>query len=161
MKPEWNQWAREFKEQYPGANSALMPLLHRIQAEEGWLSDETIHDVATLFDLPESYVESVASFYSLFFRNQVGKKVVHVCVGLSCALAGSDRLMENLEHRLGIKEGQTTADGEYTLLEAECLAACNQAPVAQVNLRYFEGLDPERPDVLLESSKSPEEEVKP
>ncbi len=161
MKPEWKVWAQEAKEQYPGANSALMPLMHRIQAQDGWLSDETIADVAALLELPVQYVESVASFYSLFFREKVGKRVVHVCVGLSCALAGSDQLMENLEHKLGISEGQTTPDGAYSLREAECLAACNLAPVAQVNLRYFGRVDPQSPEILLQNEKSPEEEVKP
>ncbi|WP_430626512.1 NAD(P)H-dependent oxidoreductase subunit E [Sulfobacillus thermotolerans] len=96
----------------------------------------------------------------MFYRHKVGKNVVHVCVGLSCALAGSDHLMEKLEHHLGIKEGQTTADGEYTLLEAECLAACNAAPVAQVNLRYFERVDLERPEETLLGTSS-EKEVTP
>ncbi|MCL4351028.1 MAG: NADH-quinone oxidoreductase subunit NuoE [Firmicutes bacterium] len=149
MKPEWQVWAKEAKEEFPRANSALMPLLHRIQLEEGWLSDATIADVAQLMGLPVQYVESVVSFYSLFHQQPVGKKVVHVCVGLSCALAGSDELMHHLEQRLGIKEGQTTADGAYTLLEAECLAACDKAPVAQVNLRFVGPISPEDATQLL------------
>ncbi len=143
MKPEWNQWAQEAKQQFPEANSSLLPLLYRIQHAEGWLSDETIRDVASLLGLTTQYVESVASFYSLFYRQKVGRNVVHVCVGLSCALAGSDSVMEHLEHKLGIREGQTTADGEYTLLEAECLAACDLAPVIQRNLRFVGHVDPE------------------
>ncbi len=142
MKPEWSQWAKEAKEQFPQANSSLLPLLHRIQQAEGWLSDETIQDVASLLGLTTQYVESVASFYSLFYRDKVGKTVIHVCVGLSCALAGSDHVMEKLEHKLGIHEGQTTPDGQYTLLEAECLAACNLAPVVQRNLRFHGPVDP-------------------
>ncbi len=136
MKPEWKEWAHEAKTEFPGANSALLPLLHRIQQSEGWLSPETLADVADLLGLSVQYVESVATFYSLYFKQPVGKKVVHVCVGLSCMLAGSDELMHNLEQRLKISQGQTTPDGAYTLLEAECLAACDLAPVAQVNLRF-------------------------
>lgn len=138
MKPEWHDWAHEARQKFPEANSALLPLLHRIQADEGWLAPETISAVAALLGLPVSYVNSVASFYSLFYKERVGKRVIHVCVGISCALAGSDRLMHRLEERLGIHEGQTTEDGEVTLLEAECLAACDVAPVAQVNLRFRE-----------------------
>ena len=149
MKPEWSQWAREAKEQFPEAHSSLLPLLHRIQDAEGWLSDETIRDVAVLLDLSTQYVESVASFYSLFYRQKVGKNVIHVCVGLSCAMAGSDSVMEHLEKKLGIREGQTTRDGEYTLLEAECLAACDLAPVAQLNLRFHGHVDAENLDPLL------------
>ncbi len=136
MKPKWQVWANEAKAEFPKANSALLPLLHRIQTEEGYLSENTINDVAELLQLPVPYVESVVSFYSLYFQKPVGKRVIHVCVGLSCALNGSDQLMHHLEGKLGIQEGQTTQDGEVTLLEAECLAACDLAPVAQVNLRF-------------------------
>lgn len=149
MKPEWEAWAQELKEEFPNENSALLPLLHRIQAEEGWISDGTLADVAALLDLPVPYVESVASFYTLFFRRKVGERVIHVCVGLSCALFGSDALMARLEERLGIREGQTTADGSCTLLEAECLAACNLAPVAQVNLEFVGPVRPDEVDKLL------------
>ena len=149
MKPEWKEWAEEAKEQFPKANSALLPLLHRIQREEQWLSSETLADVAALLNLSPQYVESVASFYSLYFKEPVGKKVVHVCVGLSCMLKGSDELMHRLEEKLRISQGQTTQDGAYTLLEAECLAACDLAPVAQVNLRYHGTVDPDKLEDLL------------
>ena len=154
MKPEWKDWAQEAKTEFPKANSALLPLLHRIQRSEGWLSPETLSDVAENFGLSVQYVESVASFYSLYFKEPVGKQVVHVCVGLSCMLAGSDELMHHLEKKLGISEGQSTADGKYTLLEAECLAACDKAPVAQVNLRYHGPVAPEQADELLKEEVS-------
>lgn len=150
MKAEWKEWAQEAKTEFPKANSALLPLLHRIQQSEGWLAPETLSDVAGLLDLSVQYVESVASFYSLYFQQPVGKKVVHVCVGLSCMLAGSDDLMHRLETKLGVSQGQTTADGRYTLLEAECLAACDLAPVAQVNLRFHGPVDLDHPEELLE-----------
>lgn len=149
MKPEWKEWAEEFKKEFPGAHSALMPLMHRIQSEDGWLSADTLAEVAELMNLSPQYVESVASFYSLFHQEPVGKKVVHVCVGLSCMLAGSDELMHQLEEKLKISEGQTTPDGLFTLLEAECLAACDLAPVAQVNLRYVGPVRPHEADQLL------------
>lgn len=149
MKPEWKEWASQAKAEFPRANSALMPLMHRIQLAEGWLSDQTIHDIADLMGVTVQYVESVASFYSLFHREPVGKRVIHVCVGLSCALAGSDELMHKLEQRLDIKEGQTTADGEYTLLEAECLAACDKAPMTQVDLHFVGPVRPEEAEILL------------
>lgn len=155
MKPEWKEWAQEAKAEFPQANSALLPLLHRIQRQEGWLAPETLSDVADLLGLSAQYVESVASFYSLYFKQAVGKKVVHVCIGLSCMLAGSDELMHHLEERLRISQGQTTPDGEYTLLEAECLAACNLAPVAQVNLRYHGPVPPEHADELLKEEVAP------
>lgn len=149
MKPEWKEWAAEAKAEFPKANSALLPLLHRIQRAEGWLAPETLQDIAELLELSPQYVQSVASFYSLYFKQPVGKKVVHVCVGLSCMLAGSDELMHRLEEKLNISQGQTTPDGQVTLLEAECLAACDIAPVAQVNLRYKGRVLPENADELL------------
>jgi NADH-quinone oxidoreductase subunit E len=154
MKPEWQEWAAEARKEFPQAHSALLPLLHRVQRAEGWLSGETLADLAALLDLSPQYVQSVASFYSLYFKEPVGKKVVHVCVGLSCMLAGSDELMHHLEEKLGVSQGQTTADGEYTLLEAECLAACDLAPVAQVNLRYHGPVPPDKADALLREEVS-------
>ncbi len=153
MRPEWKEWAAEAKAEYPQANSALLPLLHRVQQQEGWLSPESLADVAELLGLSDQYVESVASFYSLFFKKPVGKKVVHVCMGLSCMLAGADELMHNLETKLGISQGQTTEDGQYTLLEAECLAACDLAPVAQINLRFRGHVTPDKADELLTEEK--------
>lgn len=154
MKPEWKEWAQEAKAEFPHANSALMPLLHRIQRAEGWLSPETLNTVAGLLELSPQYVESVASFYSLYFKSPVGKKVIHVCVGLSCMLAGSDDVMRRLEEKLRVAQGQTTADGAYTLLEAECLAACDLAPVAQVNLHYRGPVTPDKIDKLLSEEVS-------
>jgi len=155
MKPEWKEWAQEAKTEFPKSNSALLPLLHRIQRSENWLSPETLNDVADLLGLSVQYVESVASFYSLYFKQPVGKKVVHVCVGLSCMLSGSDELMHHLEGKLGISQGQTTPNGQYTLLEAECLAACDLAPVAQVNLRFHGPVPVEKADELLNEEVSP------
>lgn len=154
MKPEWKDWANEARSEFPQAHSALLPLLHRVQRQEGWLSSETLADIAELLNLSPQYVESVASFYSLYFKEPVGKKVVHVCMGLSCMLAGSDELMHRLEEKLGVSQGQTTADGQYTLLEAECLAACDLAPVAQVNLRYHGPVPAEQADTLLREELS-------
>ena len=155
MRPEWKEWAAEAKAEFPQANSALMPLLHRVQDQEGWLSSESLADVAQLLGLSDQYVESVASFYSLFYKKPMGKKVIHVCMGLSCMLAGSDELMHTLEHKLCISQGQTTEDGKYTLLEAECLAACDLAPVAQINLRHRGHVTADKADELFHD----EEEV--
>jgi len=149
MKPEWETWAQEAKAEFPKANSALLPLLHRIQSQERYLSEDTLNDIAGLLKLPVPYVESVASFYSLYYKHPVGKRIVHVCMGLSCALNGSDALMHHLEEKLGIQEGQTTPDGEVSLFEAECLAACDLAPVAQVNLSYVGPVSLETADELL------------
>jgi NADH-quinone oxidoreductase subunit E len=147
--PAWRTWAAEAKAEFPHAQSALMPFLHRVQQDEGWLRPEAVEAAAELLDLPRPYVESVISFYSLFRTEPTGRRTIHVCVSLSCALAGADQVVHELEEKLGIRVGQTSPDGRYTLLEAECLAACDLAPVAQVNLRYVGPVRPGESDVLL------------
>lgn len=148
-RTEWKTWAREAQEKFPHAQSALMPFLHRVQASEGWLSSDALEAASELLGLTRQYVESVVSFYSLYRTEPTGRRTIHVCVSLSCAMAGADDLIHELEHRLGVSVGQSTPDGRYTLLEAECLAACDLAPVCQVNLRYVGPVRPEEADRLL------------
>ena len=145
----WPAWADEAKRQFPRGQSALMPFLHRVQEDEGWLRPEALDAAAELLALPRQYVESVVSFYSLFRTEPTGARTIHVCVSLSCALAGADDLVKNLERELGIQVGKTTPDGRYTLLEAECLAACDLAPACQVNLRYVGPVEPDAYRALL------------
>jgi NADH-quinone oxidoreductase subunit E len=155
---EWRAWAAECRATFPNAASALMPFLHRVRAREGWIRPEAMDAAADLLDVTRQHVESVVSFYTLFRQEPSGRRTIHVCRGLSCMMAGADELMENLEHHLGISEGQTTADGAVTLLEAECLAACSLAPASQVNLRYFGPVAPENFRELLEAPLVPEGE---
>jgi len=148
--PEWIEWAAEAKRRFPRAQSALLPFLHRVQAAERWLRPEALDAAAALLDLPRQYVESVVSFYRLLRTEPTGERTIHVCTSLSCALAGADALVKNLEEVLGITVGQTTPDGRYTLLEAECLAACDLAPACQVNLRYVGPVPPDGFEILLD-----------
>ncbi len=157
--PEWASWAAAAREEFPRAQSALMPFLHRVQTDEGWLRPEALDAAAHYLELPRQYVESVVSFYSLFRTEVTGHRTIHVCMSLSCALAGSDALLHNLEEALGVRVGQTTPDGAYTLLEAECLAACDLAPACQVNLRYVGPVPPERFQTLLEEEVSTREDA--
>ncbi|MCY0884523.1 MAG: NAD(P)H-dependent oxidoreductase subunit E, partial [Firmicutes bacterium] len=143
LRPEWREAARAIKAEFPRERSALLPLLHRIQAETGYLDDAVLAAVAEELGVPAQEVVSTVSFYTLFYRRPVGKKVLHVCTGLPCALAGADQLLAAFARELGIAPGQTTPDGEWTLLPAECLAACDKAPVGQVNLRYRGPVPPE------------------
>lgn len=143
---------REIIGRYPEPRSAIMPLLHLAQEVRGYVADEDLHTVAELLDLTPAYVDSVCSFYSMFKRHPVGRYVITVCANLSCGLNGADSLVAHLERRLGIRAGETTADGLITLeVTGECLAACDGAPVCQVNEEYVERLTPERADELIES----------
>jgi NADH-quinone oxidoreductase subunit E len=131
--------------------SALLPILHLAQAEfGGWLSPEAMDYVASILDLPSIEVYEVASFYSMYNLRPVGKCVLEVCRTGPCMLRGSDDIVEYLENKLGIKEGETTPDGMFTLKTVECLASCGTAPMMQVGERYFENLSEEKLDKVLE-----------
>jgi NADH-quinone oxidoreductase subunit E/NADH dehydrogenase (ubiquinone) flavoprotein 2 len=121
-----------------------MPTLWLAQKEFGWLSNDAIEYVAALLDLSPAFTASVASFYTMYYKRPVGAHHVQVCTNLSCALVGSDRIVDCLRDRLGIEVGQTTADGKFTLSVVECLASCGTAPMMQINDDYWENLDPQR-----------------
>lgn len=127
---------------YPIKKSAIIPALYVAQREYGgWLPREAMVEVAEVLDLPESHVFGVASFYSMFYRAPVGKNLVQVCTTSPCQLRGACEIVEVFKKRLGINVGETTPDGEFTLQEVECLAACHEAPMAQINEDYFLQLD--------------------
>lgn len=135
---------------YPVARSAILPALHIAQEEEGYLTPEGIAAVAEVLNLTTDDVKSVATFYTMYYHRPHGRKVISVCTGISCYLRGCDALVERLEERLGIKRGETTADGNFTLECAECLASCGTAPVLQVNGEFVENVTPELADSLLD-----------
>ena len=130
--------------------SALLPVLHIAQAENhGWLSAGTMDYVASLLDIQPIEVYEVASFYSMFNLQPVGNCVIEVCQTGPCWLSGADKLLAHFENKLGIKAGETTADGKFTLKTVECLAACGNAPVIQVGTEYHENLTVQKADELL------------
>jgi NADH-quinone oxidoreductase subunit E len=131
--------------------SALLPVLHIAQAEnQGWLSSETMEYVASLLDIQPIEVFEVASFYSMFNLQPVGNCVIEVCQTGPCMLKGSEEILAHFENRLGIKSGETTTDGKFTIKTVECLAACGNAPVIQVGTEYHENLTTQQADDLLE-----------
>lgn len=140
----------EIVARYPNKMAACIPVLHLCQrANAGWLSPEAIEFVASRLDLSTAHVKGIVTFYTLFNEHPPGKHQVWVCRTLSCALRGSDQLLEHCKRRLGIEEGQTTADGRITLRTAECLASCGTAPMMQVDQDYYEDLTPEKVDHIL------------
>jgi NADH-quinone oxidoreductase subunit F len=138
------------RSRYPVARSALIPSLLRAQNEIGWVPPDAMAEVAALLGISVEAVAEVASFYSLIFTEPVGKHVIQLCTNVSCMLAGSDDVRDHLERRLGIRPGQTTADGRFTLRIAECLAACEEAPCMIVDEDRYPGLTPARVDEILE-----------
>ncbi len=139
--------------QYPQPRSALIPSLHLAQEESGYISPEVVREVAGMFQLSANEVYEVASFYTMLYKKPVGRYVIQVCTNISCLLCNCEEIVRHLEQRLGIRPGQTTADGKFTLMEVECLASCGTAPVVQINEDYHENLTVEKLDLILESLK--------
>lgn len=123
----------DLQKEYPEKRSALLPALHLAQDEVGYLPLEVQQEVANLFGINVNEVHSVVSFYDMFYDKPVGKHVIHVCKNLSCMLRGSDELMNKLCHHLQVCPHEVTADGEFTIVPSECLAACDRAPMMIVD----------------------------
>lgn len=139
----------ELVARYPEKRSALIPILHEVQAEVGYLSPEAIEWVAGYLGLSPADVMSVASFYDMLSLEPVGRHMICVCQNLSCSLLGAERLIRHLEERLGIRMGETTPDGLITLKRMECLASCGTAPAIQVDGIYYERMTTQKLDELL------------
>jgi NADH-quinone oxidoreductase E subunit len=140
----------KIRHQFPTEQALLIPLLHAIQEDQGWVSLDAQRAAAEYLHLPLAKVREVMSFYTMFKHEPTGKVHVQVCTNLSCWLNGSEKLMGCLERRLGIKCGETTPDGKYTLSEVECLASCGTAPVIQANDDYFEDLDVSKLETMID-----------
>ena len=141
---------RRLQSLYPDTRWALLPVLHLAQDTFGYVSLEVEEYVGTLFDLTPAHVHEVVTFYTLFFREPRGRHIVAVCHNLSCHLMGAKIIIDHAKQRLGLEVGETTADGRVTLLTVECLCACEQAPMMQVDGRYEGHLTPEKVDRILE-----------
>ncbi len=134
--------------------SALIPSLHVIQEDNGgWLSTAAMNALAAILGIAPIEVYEVASFYSQFNLKPVGKYVLEVCRTGPCCLVGAERLLGHLENRLGIKDGETTADGLFTVKSVECLGACGYGPVIQIGDHYHEHLNEEKIETLLDELK--------
>ena len=144
------QRMRNLASRYPAARSAVMPALYIAQQEEGYITQEALQAVAEAIGLTVDDVESVATFYTMYYQQPPGRKVIKVCTSISCYLRNCDTLVKHFEQRLGIKRGETTADGNYTLMTAECLASCGTAPVLQINDEFVENVTPSMADALID-----------
>lgn len=135
--------------------SALLPILHVAQAEfDGWLSPAVMDLVASILKIKPIEVYEVASFYSMYNLEPVGKCLIEVCQTGPCWLRGSDDIVEHLQNKLNIKVGETTADGMFTLKTVECLGSCGTAPMLQCGAKFHENLTTEKVDALVEDLRS-------
>lgn len=148
----------KIKAKYPEVKAATLPALWVAQNRFGHVEPEVQKLVAETLGLPEAHVHGVATFYTQYYKEKKGTYVLDVCTCLSCQLCGGYDILEHFENRLGIKKGETTEDGMFTLNEVECLGACGYAPMMQVtNDKYVNNLTPEKADELLEKLKKREE----
>lgn len=146
--------AQEIIGRYPRPKSALMPLLHLAQEQEGYVTEEAMIHIAELVGCTPAEVLGTASFYEMFKREPVGEYLINVCTNISCMLVGGEELLDHLERRLGIRSGSTTTDGKFTLEDVECIAACTEAPCLQVNYRYFHRISHDEADQLLDDLRA-------
>ncbi|HEY2326295.1 MAG TPA: NAD(P)H-dependent oxidoreductase subunit E [Gaiellaceae bacterium] len=134
---------RQIAKKYPDSRSATLPALRLAQERDGWLSPETLREVADALELTPAYCKSVATFYDMYHLAPVGTHLVEVCTNLSCALAGAQKVVDAFESELGVKPGETTPDGEITFRTVECLGGCGYATVVAVDHRYKQKVGPD------------------
>ena len=135
---------------YPTKQAALLPVLWVAQETWGWISKEAAEEVARILDLPPSHVDGVLTFYTMFNLKPVGKNLLQVCTSISCHLGGAEGLIERCGKKLGIGLEETTKDGNFTLVEVECIAGCDRAPSMMVNDQYYEPMDAKTLDAMLD-----------
>ena len=142
---------------YPQPRSAVMPALDLAQEELGYLTPEAMSEVAVALQLDPGYVEGVATFYTLFHLQPIGKHRFYVCTNLSCSLRGSDEIVEHVKGAIGVKDaGEVSADGLFSYEEAECLGACEFAPMMRLDHRYHYDLTAEKIDALVAERRKPD-----
>jgi len=138
---------------YPDTRSALLPTLGMAQEVRGHLSPETMNEVATLLDLSPAYVRGVATFYTMYNKRPVGRFLIQVCTGISCNLKGGEEVARAFLNNIGMGLGETSEDGLFTVVEAECLAGCGFPTTVQINSRYYENVTPKDVPEILERLK--------
>lgn len=150
---------------YPDRRAALLPVLNLAEEVRGHVSPETMEEVADLLELPPAYVRGVTTFYTMYNKQPVGRWLIQVCTNISCNLCGADEVLEAFLEHTGTELGETSADGDFTVLEVECLAACGFPTCVQINSRYFENVTPDDvPEILSrlrETGAEPPVEVRP
>lgn len=139
---------------YPTKQAACMPVLHLVQDTYAYLSDEVMQSVADILELSFAHVYGVATFYTMYRRKKMGKNILMVCTNIACMLRGAEETLAAFEKILGIKSGETTLDGEFSIVEEECIAACANAPAVICGEKYFLEVTPEKVEQVISSCKS-------
>ncbi|MBL8076956.1 MAG: NAD(P)H-dependent oxidoreductase subunit E [Anaerolineales bacterium] len=166
LEKNYSKEIKQILAKYPSENkrSAVMPLLHLAQREEGYVNKAAMQEIAKMLDITETEVASIIGFYTLYHDKKAGKYRMQVCTDLPCALRGADEFMQKLCGNLGIKVGETTEDGLVTLEEVTCLAACDRAPMFQTQgpdgIKYHENMNVDKTMELIQTLKHARGEVK-
>jgi NADH-quinone oxidoreductase subunit E len=145
----------KLRERFPAGfeSSLVLPCLRRIQEDRGYVANSDIEELAVFLGVPQIQIEEVLSFYTQFRRKPIGRWHLQFCHNVSCSMNGAENVLAHVEHKLGIKPGQTTPDGRYTLSTVECLGSCGTAPMMMVNDGYHENLTLTKLDELLQGLK--------
>ena len=151
LRQERPEVVEEIVSRYPQKRAAIMPLLYEAQDVYGYLTEEAIREVADICDLDPTEVYAVSEFYSLYYHKPMGKYIIRFCTDTPCALVGAEHAYQQLLDILGVKNGETTPDGMFTVEHCVCLAACATAPVLQVNRQFFENMTDEKMRSLVQT----------
>lgn len=151
LGPEFEKTIAAIVAKYPQPKAALLPVLWEVQKAKGWIDPAAEEWVASRLDVPASHVHGCVTFYTMYKLRPSGRHHIQLCTTLSCMLRGSDELLTHLERKLGIKPGETTPDGKFSIARVECLGSCGTAPMFQLNDDYHENLTIESVDRLLAS----------
>ena len=146
--------AAEVIANYPRPRSAIIPLLHLAQEQEGWVTRDAMVEIAELTGATPAEILGTGSFYEMFKFHPVGRYVVNVCTNISCQLLGGEELLHHVEESLGVHAGGTTDDGMFTVEDVECVAACTEAPCFTVNYRYFHRADADTFDAVVDDLRA-------
>ncbi len=148
--PEGQDRLEKVVSRYPEKRAALLPMLGYAQERNGWVSDENMAEIAGALDLTPAYVRSVATFYTMYNKHPVGRHLIQVCTCISCHLNEGQEVFERFLSATGTRAGEISEDGQYTVIEAECLGACGFATAVQVNDQYFENVTPDKVPAILD-----------
>ena len=149
LVPEFDKLRARFPQGFD--SSMVLPCLRRIQEDRGYVADEDIAELSAYLGVPRIQIEEVLSFYGQFRRAPVGRCHIEMCRNVSCSLLGAERLIDHMSKKLGIKPGETTPDGAFSLATVECMASCGTAPMLVVNGTYHESMDAAKIDALIEA----------
>ncbi len=154
LSTEGQELVKKELKRYETIESAIIPSLYQVQKEnDGWVSEEAIGYLSDLMGIPESKINEVFHFYTMFNKKPVGKYHVQVCCNVACAMAGTREITDTFLDEYSVKEGEVTSDGRFTFTRVECLGACDKAPMMQINDDYHEDLTPESARKLLKDLK--------